>query len=201
MKRWIDIKANILYEIVKRFFDIILSFTALIVLSPILIVVSILVYFNLGSPVFFVQERVGKDNKVFKMIKFRTMKDSKDKNGNYLSDEERLTPFGAKLRSLSIDELPELINILKGDMSLVGPRPERPFFVEKFREEIPRYMVKHQVRPGLTGWAQVNGYRGDTSIRKRIDYDLYYIENWTLGLDIKIILLTFVKGFVNKNAY
>ena len=109
MKRWIDIKANILYEIVKRFFDIILSFTALIALSPILIVVSILVYFNLGSPVFFVQERVGKDNEVFKMIKFRTMKDSKDKNGNYLSDEERLTSFGAKLRSLSIDELQSLL--------------------------------------------------------------------------------------------
>ena len=99
------------------------------------------------------------------------------------------------------DELPQLFNILKGDMSLVGPRPERPFFVEKFREEIPRYMVKHQVRPGLTGWAQVNGYRGDTSIRKRIDCDLYYIENWTLGLDFKILFLTFFKGFVNKNAY
>ena len=101
----------------------------------------------------------------------------------------------------SIDELPQLFNILKGNMSLVGPRPERPFFVEKFREEIPRYMVKHQVRPGLTGWAQVNGYRGNTSIRKRIEYDLYYIENWSIGLDIKIILLTFLKGFINKNAY
>ena len=101
----------------------------------------------------------------------------------------------------SIDELPQLFNILKGNMSLVGPRPERPFFVEKFREEIPRYMVKHQVRPGLTGWAQVNGYRGDTSIRKRIEYDLYYIENWSIGLDIKIIFLTFFKGFINKNAY
>ena len=101
----------------------------------------------------------------------------------------------------SIDELPQLFNILKGNMSLVGPRPERPFFVEKFREEIPRYMVKHQVRPGLTGWAQVNGYRGDTSIRKTIEYDLYYIENWSIGLDIKIIFLTFFKGFINKNAY
>ena len=101
----------------------------------------------------------------------------------------------------SIDELPQLFNILKGNMSLVGPRPERPFFVEKFREEIPRYMVKHQVRPGLTGWAQVNGYRGDTSIRKRIEYDLYYIENWSIGLDIQIIFLTFFKGFINKNAY
>ena len=109
--------------------------------------------------------------------------------------------IGNIIRSLSIDELPQFYNILRGDMSLVGPRPERPFFVEKFREEIPRYMVKHQVRPGLTGWAQVNGYRGDTSIRMRIDCDLYYIENWTLMLDIKILLLTVITGFINKNAY
>ena len=115
--------------------------------------------------------------------------------------DPRVTKVGRVIRKTSIDELPQLFNILKGDMSLVGPRPERPFFVEKFREEIPRYMVKHQVRPGLTGWAQVNGYRGDTSIKKRIEYDLYYIENWTMGLDIKILFLTFFKGFVNKNAY
>ena len=101
----------------------------------------------------------------------------------------------------SIDELPQLFNVLKGEMSLVGPRPERPFFVEKFQEEIPRYMVKHQVRPGMTGWAQIHGYRGDTSIKKRIEYDLYYIANWTLGLDIKILFLTIFKGFVSKNAY
>ena len=116
-----------------------------------------------------------------------------------MKNDPRVTGFGKFMRHTSIDELPQLFNILKGDMSLVGPRPERPFFVEKFREEIPRYMVKHQVRPGLTGWAQVNGYRGDTSIRKRIDCDLYYIENWTLGLDFKILFLTFFKGFVNKN--
>ena len=109
--------------------------------------------------------------------------------------------LGWFIRKTSIDEFPQFWNILKGEMSLVGPRPERPFFVEKFREEIPRYMVKHQVRPGMTGWAQVNGYRGDTSIRKRIDCDLYYIENWTLGLDIKILFLTVFRGFVNKNAY
>ena len=118
-----------------------------------------------------------------------------------MKNDPRVTGFGKFMRHTSIDELPQLFNILKGDMSLVGPRPERPFFVEKFREEIPRYMVKHQVRPGLTGWVQVNGYRGDTSIRKRIDCDLYYIENWTLGLDFKILFLTFFKGFVNKNAY
>ena len=116
-------------------------------------------------------------------------------------DDPRVTKVGKFIRKTSIDELPQLFNILKGDMSLVGPRPERPQFVEKFKEEIPRYMIKHQVRPGLTGWAQINGFRGDTSIRKRIDCDLYYIENWTLGLDFKIIILTFFKGFVNKNAY
>ena len=109
--------------------------------------------------------------------------------------------IGKFMRHTSLDELPQLFNILKGEMSLVGPRPERPFFVEKFREEIPRYMVKHQVRPGLTGWAQVNGYRGDTSIRKRIECDLYYIENWSVGFDIKIMFLTIFKGFINKNAY
>ena len=111
------------------------------------------------------------------------------------------SPNSAQTEAVMAGALPQLFNILKGDMSLVGPRPERPFFVEKFREEIPRYMVKHQVRPGMTGWAQVNGYRGDTSIRKRIEHDLYYIENWTLGLDIKILFLTVFKGFINKNAY
>ena len=116
-------------------------------------------------------------------------------------NDVRVTPVGRVIRKTSLDELPQFWNVLKGDMSLVGPRPERPLFVEKFKEEIPRYMIKHQVRPGLTGWAQVNGYRGDTSIRKRIEYDLYYIENWTLGLDIKILILTFFKGFINKNAY
>jgi lipopolysaccharide/colanic/teichoic acid biosynthesis glycosyltransferase len=115
--------------------------------------------------------------------------------------DPRVTPIGRLIRKTSIDEMPQLFNVLKGDMSLVGPRPERPFFVERFKEEIPRYMIKHQVRPGMTGWAQVNGLRGDTSIVKRIEHDLYYIENWTLGLDFKILFLTFFKGFINKNAY
>lgn len=109
--------------------------------------------------------------------------------------------MGKFLRRTSIDELPQLFNILMGDMSVVGPRPERPQFVEQFKEEIPRYMVKHQVRPGLTGWAQINGYRGDTSIKKRIEYDIFYIENWTISFDIKIMFLTIFKGFINKNAY
>ena len=141
---------------------------------------------------------------LFEMYKFRSMEvqpEETEKKAWTVKNDPRVTGYGKFMRHTSIDELPQLFNILKGDMSLVGPRPERPFFVEKFREEIPRYMVKHQVRPGLTGWAQVNGYRGDTSIRKRIDCDLYYIENWTLGLDFKILFLTFFKGFVNKNAY
>ena len=130
-------------------------------------------------------------------------KKSKEKSNAFvkLENDPRITKVGRFIRKYSIDELPQLINILKGDMSLVGPRPERPQFVEKFKEEIPRYMVKHQVRPGLTGWAQVNGLRGDSSIKKRIEYDIYYIENWTIGFDIKIILMTFFTGFINKNAY
>ena len=150
------------------------------------------------------QIRVGLQNKPFAMYKFRSMivqDEKQEKNKWTVKDDPRVTNVGKFIRKTSIDELPQLFNVIRGDMSLVGPRPERPQFVEKFKEEIPRYMIKHQVRPGLTGWAQVNGYRGDTSIRKRIDHDLYYIENWTLGLDFKIIFLTFFKGFVNKNAY
>ena len=156
------------------------------------------------GPLIYKQERVGLHNQTFRMYKFRSMEvqpESEEKKAWTVKNDPRVTPIGKFMRHTSIDELPQLFNILKGNMSLVGPRPERPFFVEKFREEIPRYMVKHQVRPGLTGWAQVNGYRGDTSIRKRIEYDLYYIENWSIGLDIKIIFLTFFKGFINKNAY
>jgi len=132
-------------------------------------------------------------------MKLQTVED--EEKGWTVKDDPRVTKIGKFIRKTSLDELPQLFNILKGDMSLVGPRPERPQFVEKFKEEIPRYMIKHQVRPGLTGWAQINGYRGDTSIRKRVEYDLYYIENWTVGFDIRIMFLTFFKGFVNKNAY
>ena len=115
--------------------------------------------------------------------------------------DTRVTSVGRVIRKLRVDELPQLFNILKGDMSVVGPRPERPQFVEQFKEEIPRYMVKHQVRPGLTGWAQINGYRGDTSIKRRIEFDIFYIENWTMSFDIKIMFLTIFRGFINKNAY
>ena len=159
---------------------------------------------GLPGPLIYRQERVGLHNKNFWMYKFRSMEiqpEAEEKKAWTVKNDPRVTGIGKFMRRTSIDELPQLFNILKGDMSLVGPRPERPFFVEKFREEIPRYMVKHQVRPGLTGWAQVNGYRGDASIRKRIDCDLYYIENWSIGFDIKILFLTIFKGFINKNAY
>jgi len=156
------------------------------------------------GPVFFKQERIGLHNRPFMMYKFRSMAqqtESDEAKGWTKKNDPRVTGFGRFIRKTSIDELPQMWNVLKGDMSLIGPRPERPQYVEKFKEEIPRYMVKHQVRPGITGWAQVNGYRGDTSISKRIECDLYYIENWSIGLDFKIIFLTFFKGFINKNAY
>lgn len=195
---------NTLNTIVKRGFDIVFGLAALLLFSPVLLIAAILVKLTSEGPVIFKQERVGLHNKPFQMYKFRTMEQQRpneEKKEWTTRDDPRVTKVGKVFRRTSIDELPQLFNVLLGDMSLVGPRPERPFFVEKFKEEIPRYMIKHQVRPGMTGWAQVNGYRGDTSIRKRIDCDLYYIENWTLGLDIKILFLTVFKGFINKNAY
>ena len=190
--------------ICKRAMDIVGAIVAIIIFSPVMLVTAVLVKTTSKGPLIYKQERVGLHNQTFQMYKFRSMEvqsAKSEKRAWTVRDDPRVTKVGRVIRKTSIDELPQLFNILKGDMSLVGPRPERPFFVEKFREEIPRYMVKHQVRQGLTGWAQVNGYRGDTSIKKRIEYDLYYIENWTMGLDIKILFLTFFKGFVNKNAY
>lgn len=191
-------------KMIKRAVDIVGSLVGIVITSPIMLLAAILVKCSSPGPIIFKQERVGLHNKTFYMYKFRSMeqqKQSEEKKAWTVKDDPRVTNVGKILRKTSLDELPQLFNILKGDMSLVGPRPERPFFVEKFKEEIPRYMVKHQVRPGLTGWAQVNGLRGDSSIRKRIEYDIYYIENWTLGFDLKIILMTFFTGFINKNAY
>ena len=195
---------NTLNSMAKRVVDIFGSLFALVLFSPVFLVVAILVKCTSPGPVIFKQERVGLHNKPFHMYKFRTMevqKPSKEQSKWTTKDDPRVTKVGKVLRRTSIDELPQFFNVLMGDMSMVGPRPERPFFVEKFKEEIPRYMIKHQVRPGITGWAQINGYRGDTSIRRRIDCDLYYIENWTMGLDFKILFLTIFKGFINKNAY
>ncbi len=195
---------NTYYAFLKRVMDIVGSVCAIVLFSPVMLFSVIMIKLTSPGPLIFKQERVGLHNRPFMMYKFRSMEvqaPEKEKTRWTVKDDPRVTGFGKFMRKTSIDELPQLFNVLKGEMSLVGPRPERPFFVEKFKEEIPRYMIKHQVRPGITGWAQVNGYRGNTSIRKRIEYDLYYIENWTLGLDIKILFLTIFKGFVNKNAY
>jgi len=193
-----------LNAMMKRAVDIFGALVALILFSPIMLVTAILIKLTAPGPLIYCQERVGLHNRPFKMYKFRSMEvqdPKKEKNQWTSPHDPRVTPIGRFIRKTSIDEMPQLFNVLFGDMSLVGPRPERPFFVEKFKEEIPRYMIKHQVRPGMTGWAQVNGLRGDTSITKRIEHDLYYIENWTLGFDFKILFLTFFKGFINKNAY
>jgi len=188
----------------KRSFDFLGSLAGIILLSPLLLLIAAAVKLSGPGSVIFMQERIGRHNKPFQMYKFRSMQMQSaedEEKGWTVRNDPRVTRVGKFIRKTSLDELPQLFNVLKGNMSLVGPRPERTQFVEKFKEEIPRYMVKHQVRPGMTGWAQVNGYRGDTSIRKRVEYDLYYIENWTIGFDFRIIFLTFFKGFVNKNAY
>ena len=195
---------HFLNKTVKRIVDILGSLFALLLFSIPMIVTALLIKITSKGPIIYSQNRVGLHNREFKMYKFRSMEvqsESAERKAWTKMNDPRVTGIGKFIRKTSIDELPQLINVLKGEMSLVGPRPERPFFVEKFKEEIPRYMIKHQVRPGITGWAQINGYRGDTSIRKRIDHDLFYIENWTLGLDIKILFLTIFKGFINKNAY
>ena len=196
--------SNTFNALVKRCMDIVGSLICIVLFSPIMLLTAIAVKVTSKGPLIFKQERVGLHNEPFRMYKFRTMyvqTEEEERKGWTHKDDPRITKIGRFLRKTSLDEFPQLFNVLKGDMSLVGPRPERPQYVEKFREEIPRYMIKHQVRPGMTGWAQVNGYRGDTSIRKRIEHDLYYIENWTIGLDIKILFLTVFKGFINKNAY
>jgi len=196
--------SNMANMLLKRIVDIVGALFAIVLASPFMLAAAVGVKVTSRGPLIFKQERVGLHNKPFQMYKFRSMEvqnDADEKKGWTTKNDPRVTKVGRLLRSTSIDELPQLFNVLKGDMSLIGPRPERPLFVEKFKEEIPRYMIKHQVRPGITGWAQVNGYRGDTSIKKRIEYDLYYIENWSMGFDFKILFLTFFKGFINKNAY
>ena len=188
----------------KRIFDILVSAAVILLVSPCILIIALGVKLTSPGPIFFRQERIGLGNRPFKMLKFRTMRTALDDSPATqwtTSHDPRKTPFGSFLRKTSLDELPQFFNVFFGSMSVVGPRPERPFFVEQFREDIPRYMVKHQVKPGITGWAQVNGWRGDTSIEKRIECDLYYIENWDILFDIKIFFLTIFKGLVHKNAY
>ena len=191
---------NMFNATIKRIVDIFGALVAIVIFSPLMLATVALIKLTSPGPIIFSQERVGLHNRPFKMYKFRSMEvqnPSSEKSKWTTPNDPRVTSVGRFIRKTSIDEMPQFFNILKGDMSLVGPRPERPFFVERFKEEIPRYMVKHQVRPGLTGWAQVNGYRGDTSITKRIEHDLYYIENWTFLLDIKILLMTIFR-FTNS---
>lgn len=198
---------NTFNMLAKRFVDIVAAIFGIIIFSPIMLITAIAIKTTSRGPLIFCQERVGLHNKPFNLYKFRSMyvreeldEELEDKDWT-TKDDPRVTKVGKFIRRTSIDELPQFFNILFGQMSLVGPRPEQTAFVEKFKEEIPRYMIKHQVRPGLTGWAQVNGYRGDTSIEKRIEYDLYYIENWTMSFDIRIMFMTIFKGFINPNAY
>ena len=187
---------------VKSLSDYIIAIIAIIITSPIMIVTAIAIKLTSPGPIIFKQERIGFHGKPFEMYKFRSMKvqnPDDEKSGWTTKDDPRKTKIGDFIRKTSIDELPQFFNVLKGDMSVVGPRPERPYFVDEFRKEIPKYMVKHQVRPGITGWAQIHGCRGDTSIKKRIEYDIEYVENWHMGLDLGIMIKTVVKK--NPNAY
>lgn len=186
----------------KRAMDIIGSLALIILSSPVMLACAIGVKLSSPGPVLFKQERVGRNKKPFYMYKFRSMRVNGAQNTAWSRDhDDRRTRFGAFMRKCSLDELPQFFNVLKGDMSLVGPRPEIPFYVEKFKEDVPLYMVKHQVRPGITGWAQVNGLRGDTSIKARVEHDVYYIEHWSLFFDIEILLITVFRGkFVNTEA-
>lgn len=189
---------------VKALEDRVLSFVILLLISPLLLVIAIAIKLSSPGPVFYLQDRLSWNGRSFKMYKFRTMPvDVESRSGPVWATEgeKRATRVGTFLRQTSLDELPQFWNVLKGDMSIVGPRPERPVFVAQFKDEIPSYMQKHMVKAGITGWAQVNGWRGDTDLQKRIEHDLYYIDNWSLWLDLKIILLTVFKGFVHKNAY
>lgn len=185
----------------KRAFDLITGSLLVVIFLPLGLMVAVSIYFNDYGPVFFLQERVGRDKRVFQLIKFRTMKvDAEKETGPVWAkpEDHRRTKIGEWLRRWNLDELPQLLNVLTGEMSLVGPRPERPHFVEQFRESVPRYMARHKIKSGLTGWAQVHGLRGNTSIEERIKYDLYYMENWSLLLDVEILVMTF---FAFKNAY
>lgn len=187
--------------ILKRGLDIVGACLGMLVLSPLLIVLGVLVKCTSRGPMLFGQERMGLDGQIFTMWKFRTMKPGPKQPGWTVANDPRRTPFGTFLRRTSLDELPQFWNVLVGEMSLVGPRPEQPFFVEKFRQEIPAYMLRHKVKAGITGWAQVMGWRGDTPLKERIECDLYYIRNWSIALDLKIIFLTVKNGIIHDNAY
>jgi len=191
-------------RMLKRFADVVLSAGGLIFLFPVFAVLAISIKLDSRGPVFYKQERLGRDGKRFIHYKFRSMiENAEEKTGPIFAteDDPRRTKVGTFVRKKNLDELPQLLNVLMGDMSLVGPRPERKFFVDKFKEGVPRYFLRHKVKSGITGWAQVNGLRGNTSIEERTKYDLFYVENWSLAFDIKILLLTLKDWFSSKNAY
>jgi Undecaprenyl-phosphate glucose phosphotransferase len=190
-------------RVLKRAFDVLVSAFALLIAAPVMLLVGLAVKLSSRGPMFFAQERMGIDGQLFKMYKFRTMRLDAEREGARFAtaSDPRRTAIGGLLRRSSLDEVPQFWNVLKGDMSLVGPRPERPVFIEEFKKQIPRYHLRHMVKSGITGWAQINGLRGDTSIKDRIDYDLYYIENWSLLFDLKILLRTAFGGFLSRNAY
>ncbi|WP_224361803.1 undecaprenyl-phosphate glucose phosphotransferase [Hyalangium versicolor] len=187
----------------KRVFDVLFSLVAIALTAPIMLVTALMVKLTSKGPILYAQERMGMDGRTFHILKFRTMRIDAEVAGAKMAsaDDPRRTPIGTFLRKYSIDELPQFFNVLVGDMSLVGPRPERPVFIEEFKRQIPRYHLRHKVKAGITGWAQINGLRGQTSIQKRIEYDLYYIENWSLLMDLKILVRTALGGFLSKNAY
>jgi len=190
--------------VAKRCTDVVVAAASLIIFSPLLLAIALLVKLTSRGPVLYRQERMGMDGRSFSMLKFRSMKiDAEARSGAVWAQktDDRRTVLGTLLRKTSLDELPQLWNVLRGEMSLVGPRPERPVFVKQFRHEIPHYMLRHKVKAGITGWAQVNGWRGNTSLNRRVECDLYYIQNWSYALDLKILSLTLWKGFVHKNAY
>ncbi len=190
-------------SLVKRSMDVVLSSIGLASLAVLFPFIALAIWLEDRGPIFYAQERMGLDGRHFRMLKFRSMKSDAEEEGARWAEENdpRRTRVGALLRKTSLDELPQLVNVFLGDMSLVGPRPERPEFVHEFKEKFPQYMLRHRVRAGITGWAQVHGWRGNTSLSKRIEYDLYYVENWSVSLDIKILWLTVRWGFTHKNAY
>jgi Undecaprenyl-phosphate glucose phosphotransferase len=190
--------------VIKRAMDIVLSLAALLVLSPVMLLIALLVKLTSPGPIFYRQERCGLNGGTFQMLKFRSMRvDAEQQTGAVWAkkNDPRRTPFGMFLRRTSLDELPQFINVLRGDMSLVGPRPERPVFIQQFRRTIPNYWARHAVKAGITGWAQVHGWRGNTSLRKRVQYDLYYITHWTPWLDLRILWMTVFHGLFHRNAY
>ena len=193
-----------LYVVLKRAFDLVLSCAVLLLGAPVFGLIALLIRLSSPGPVFFVQERVGLNGKLFPMFKFRTMAVSLQSDSDTrwtVKNDPRCTPLGRILRRTGLDELPQFFNVLKGDMSVVGPRPERPLLVQRFMQSVGSYNRRHFLKVGITGWAQVNGWRGNTSIDKRIEYDLYYVRHWTLSFDLLIVLLTLVRGFTDKNAY